>query len=94
MDEPQDPGDLLEVAPEHRLNRDPKPSKDPTHAALGDGGPDDVSDVEEGEVVAPEDFVDDPEDEAIPQESETDSDAQPDAQPDDEQTAEEGSDGG
>jgi hypothetical protein len=51
--EPQDPGDLLEVSEDQREDVDPDPAEDEEHAALGDGGPDDVSDVEEGEYVDP-----------------------------------------
>jgi hypothetical protein len=61
MDEPKDTGDLLEVPEDERLDKDPNPRKDQAHAALGDGGADDVSDVEEGEVV--EDDFDDAADE-------------------------------
>lgn len=57
MADPRDTGDLLEVPEEQRRDVDPSPRKDPTHAALGDGGADDVSDVEEGEIVE-EDFDD------------------------------------
>lgn len=49
----EDPGDLLEVPKDERLDVDPPPDEDDTHAALGDGGPDDVSDVPEGEYVDP-----------------------------------------
>jgi hypothetical protein len=57
MDEPKDTGDLLEVPEDERMDKDPDPRRDQAHAALGDGGADDVSDVEEGEVV--EDDFDD-----------------------------------
>ena len=53
---PQDPGDLLEVDEEQREDVDPDPAEDEEHAALGDGGPDDVSDVDEGEYVTPETY--------------------------------------
>lgn len=51
--DPQDPGDLLEVPEDQREDVDPDPTEDEQHAALGDGGADDVSDVEEGEYVDP-----------------------------------------
>jgi hypothetical protein len=53
---PADPGDLLHVPPDERLNTDPDPVKNLDHAALGDGGPDDVSDVDEGEPVDPAEY--------------------------------------
>jgi hypothetical protein len=53
MSDPQDPGDLLHVPPSKRVDTDPDPETDEAHAALGDGGADDVSDVEEGEEVDP-----------------------------------------
>lgn len=58
MDEPQDPGDVMHVPEEDRLDSDPNPREEPTHAALGDGGPDNVSDVDEGEVVNVDQFDD------------------------------------
>jgi hypothetical protein len=48
-----DPGDLLEVPEDQREDVDPDPEQDESHAALGDGGADDVSDVDEGEYVDP-----------------------------------------
>lgn len=66
MDELEDPGTVMAVPEDERLDTDPDTRTDPTHAALGDGGPDDVSDVEEGEVVSPEDFVDDPDEGETP----------------------------
>lgn len=56
MDEPKDIGDLLEVPEDQREDVDPDPAEDEQHAALGDGGPDDVSDVPEGEVVDPAEY--------------------------------------
>ena len=59
MSDPQDTGDLLHVPPSKRADTDPDPETDEAHAALGDGGADDVSDVEEGEYVDPSTYAED-----------------------------------
>lgn len=51
-----DTGDLLEVPEDERLDSDPDPFVDETHAAVGDGGPDDVSDILEGVYIDPQEF--------------------------------------
>lgn len=57
MAEPRDTGDLLHVPKAQREDTDPDPTQDESHAALGDGGADDVSDVEEGEYVDPASYA-------------------------------------